>query len=110
VSDTQSKILDILKDGEFHSGETLGEKVGCSRTAVWKHLQTLEAMGLLIETTKGTGYRIVGGVDLLDGQAITGALAVAAKPHLSKINIFQTIDSTNTYARQLAEKNSESIV
>ena len=65
-------------------------------------------MGLLIETTKGTGYRIVGGVDLLDGQAITGALAVAAKPHLSKINIFQTIDSTNTYARQLAEKNSVS--
>lgn len=108
MSDTQSKILDILKDGEFHSGETLGEKVGCSRTAVWKHLQTLEAMGLLIETTKGTGYRIVGGVDLLDGQAITGALAVAAKPHLSKINIFQTIDSTNTYARQLAEKNSVS--
>ena len=108
MSDTQSKILDILKDGEFHSGETLGEKVGCSRTAVWKHLQTLEAMGLLIETTKGTGYRIVGGVDLLDGQAITGALAVAAKPHLSNINIFQTIDSTNTYARQLAEKNSVS--
>jgi len=108
VSDTQSKILDILKDGEFHSGETLGEKVGCSRTAVWKHLQTLEAMGLLIETTKGTGYRIVGGVDLLDGQAITGALAVAAKPHLSNINIFQTIDSTNTYARELAEKNSVS--
>lgn len=108
MSDTQSKILDILKDGEFHSGETLGEKVGCSRTAVWKHLQTLEAMGLLIETTKGTGYRIVGGVDLLDGQAITGALAVAAKPHLSKINIFQTIDSTNTYARELAEKNSVS--
>lgn len=108
MSDTQSKILDILKDGEFHSGETLGEKVGCSRTAVWKHLQTLEAMGLLIETTKGTGYRIVGGVDLLDGQAITGALAVAAKPHLSNINIFQTIDSTNTYARELAEKNSVS--
>ena len=108
MSDTQSKILDILKDGKFHSGETLGEKVGCSRTAVWKHLQTLEAMGLLIETTKGTGYRIVGGVDLLDGQAITGALAVAAKPHLSKINIFQTIDSTNTYARELAEKNSVS--
>jgi len=108
VSDTQSKILDVLKDGEFHSGETLGEKVGCSRTAVWKHLQKLEAMGLLIETTKGTGYRIIGGVDLLDGQAITGALAVAARPHLSNIHVFQTIDSTNTYARELAEKSSVS--
>ena len=108
MSDTQSKILDVLKDGEFHSGETLGEKVGCSRTAVWKHLQKLEAMGLLIETTKGTGYRIIGGVDLLDGQAITGALAVAARPHLSNIHVFQTIDSTNTYARELAEKSSVS--
>ena len=108
MSDIQSKILDVLKDGEFHSGETLGEKVGCSRTAVWKHLQKLEAMGLLIETTKGTGYRIIGGVDLLDGQAITGALAVAARPHLSNIHVFQTIDSTNTYARELAEKSSVS--
>jgi BirA family biotin operon repressor/biotin-[acetyl-CoA-carboxylase] ligase len=108
VSDTQSKILDILKDGAFHSGEALGEKVGCSRTAVWKHLQKLEALGLVIETTKGTGYRIVGGVDLLDMEAIKGRLTVAARPHLSNINIFQTINSTNTYARELAEKSSAS--
>ena len=73
MSDKQNKILDILKDGEFHSGEALGEKVGCSRTAVWKHLQKLEALGLLVETTKGTGYRIVGGVELLDGEAIASA-------------------------------------
>ena len=91
MSDTQSKILDFLKDGAFHSGEALGEKVGCSRTAVWKHLQKLEALGLVIETTKGTGYRIVGGVDLLDMEAIKGRLTVAARPHLSNINIFQTI-------------------
>lgn len=108
MSDTQSKILDILKDGVFHSGEALGEKVGCSRTAVWKHLQKLEALGLVVETTKGTGYRIVGGVDLLDGAAITAALSVVARPHLSNIAIFQTINSTNTYARELAEKSAAS--
>ena len=108
VSDTQSKILDILKDGAFHSGEALGEKVGCSRTAVWKHLQKLETLGLVIETTKGTGYRIVGGVDLLEESVVTGALSAEANPHLSDINIFQTIDSTNTYARELAEKSSAS--
>ena len=108
MSDTQSKILEILKDGAFHSGEALGEKVGCSRTAVWKHLQKLEALGLVIETTKGTGYRIIGGVDLLDGGTITGALTVAARPLLSHINIFQSVNSTNTYARELAEKSSAS--
>jgi BirA family biotin operon repressor/biotin-[acetyl-CoA-carboxylase] ligase len=108
VSDKQNKILDILKDGEFHSGETLGEKVGCSRTAVWKHLQKLEALGLLIETTKGTGYRIVGGVELLDREAIARALSATASPHLSRIDVFQSIDSTNTYARELAEQESVS--
>ena len=108
MSDKQKKILDILKDGEFHSGEALGEKVGCSRTAVWKHLQKLEALGLLVETTKGTGYRIVGGVELLDGEAIARALSATASPHLSRIDVFQSIDSTNTYARELAEKESAS--
>jgi BirA family biotin operon repressor/biotin-[acetyl-CoA-carboxylase] ligase len=108
VSDTQSKILEILKDGAFHSGEALGEAVGCSRTAVWKHLQKLEALGLFIETTKGTGYRIVGGVDLLDDKAISEDLPVSVMPLLSNIEVFQTINSTNTYARELAERNSVS--
>jgi BirA family biotin operon repressor/biotin-[acetyl-CoA-carboxylase] ligase len=108
VSDTQSKILDILKDGEFHSGEALGEKVGCSRTAIWKHLQKLEGLGLVVETTKGTGYRIVGGVDLLDRESIVEGLSVTSKLLMSNIEIFQTIDSTNTYAREMAEKSSAS--
>lgn len=108
MSDTQNKILDILKDGEFHSGETLGESVGCSRTAIWKQLQKLEALGLVIETTKGTGYRIVGGVDLLDAQAITLALSPSASEYLAVVEVFQNIDSTNKYARELTENGSAS--
>jgi len=108
VSDTQNKILDILKDGEFHSGEALGETLGCSRTAIWKKLQKLEALGLVIETTKGTGYRIVGGVDLLDAQAITQVLSTSATEHLASVEVFQNIDSTNKYARELAETSSAS--
>ena len=108
MSDTQNKILDILKDGEFHSGEALGESVGCSRTAIWKQLQKLEALGLVIETTKGTGYRIVGGVDLLDAQAITLALSPSASEYLAVVEVFQNIDSTNKYARELTENGSAS--
>lgn len=108
MSDTQNKILDILKDGEFHSGEALGETLGCSRTAIWKQLQKLEALGLVIETTKGTGYRIAGGVDLLDTQAITQALSASAREHLAEVEVFQNIDSTNKYARELAESSPAS--
>lgn len=63
MQESQRHILEILKDGEFHSGEMLGNALGCSRTAVWKHLQKLEQLGLGVETVKGDrlscrwGYR-----------------------------------------------------
>ncbi|MDA9566165.1 HTH domain-containing protein, partial [Porticoccaceae bacterium] len=34
MSELQSKILKLLEDGQFHSGESLGERLGVSRTAV----------------------------------------------------------------------------
>ncbi len=104
MSDIQANLLSILKDGGFHSGESLGEQLGCSRTAVWKHLQKLERLGLDIESIKGTGYRIVGGLELLDADRINGALAAPVAANISTLEIFQTIDSTNKYAREKAEK------
>lgn len=37
------KLVDILSDGEFHSGEQLGETLGMSRAAINKHIQTLKS-------------------------------------------------------------------
>lgn len=108
MSDIQINLLAILKDGTFHSGESLGEQLGCSRTAVWKHLQKLEGLGLDIESIKGTGYRVVGGLELLDAKRINAALTTCAAANLSTLEIFQTIDSTNKYARDIAEKNPAS--
>ena len=39
------EILQLLQDGEFHSGESIGALLGVSRAAVWKQLQHLEAAG-----------------------------------------------------------------
>mgnify|MGYP002677498938 CR=1 FL=1 len=33
-------LISILADGEFHSGEQLGEQLGMSRAAINKHIQT----------------------------------------------------------------------
>ena len=104
MSDIQTNLLAILKDGEFHSGESLGERLGCSRTAVWKHLQKLDQLGLAIESIKGTGYRVVGGFELLDAETINVGLTATAAAYISTLEIFQTIDSTNKYAREKAEK------
>lgn len=88
------KILDLLADGQFHSGEELGLLLGVSRAAVWKHLQKLEGLGIKLLSVKGKGYCIDSGLDLLDLKKIT-ALVHSSLP--LKLNIFPQIDSTNSY-------------
>jgi hypothetical protein len=38
-------LISILADGDFHSGEQLGERLGMSRAAINKHIQTLRDWG-----------------------------------------------------------------
>lgn len=92
------EILSILADGEYHSGEEIGALLGVSRAAVWKQLQKLEGFELQIESVKGRGYRLVGGLDLLDGDRIRGLLSVEAERALGEFTIFPQIDSTNNAA------------
>ena len=103
MSELQSKILQILKDGKFHSGESLGERLGVSRTAVWKQLQKLEAIGLQLESVKGTGYRVPAGFELLEHSQISGQLSVPIELVPTQLEIFQSIDSTNKYLRDQAD-------
>ncbi|MDG1199670.1 MAG: bifunctional biotin--[acetyl-CoA-carboxylase] ligase/biotin operon repressor BirA [Porticoccaceae bacterium] len=103
MSELQSKILKLLEDGQFHSGESLGERLGVSRTAVWKQLQKLEAIGLQLESVKGTGYRVPAGFELLDQQQIRDQIKVPAQLMPARLEIFQNIDSTNKYLRDRAD-------
>lgn len=91
-------ILILLADGEFHSGRELGEQLGVSRTAVWKHLQKLERFGLALESAKGRGYRLEGGLELLDRQTLLAHLHSSARASLSELEVLPLIDSTNTRA------------
>ena len=108
MSDLQDKILNILKDGNLHSGESLGDQLGVSRTAVWKQLQKLEEMGLQVESVKGTGYRVATGFELLCRDSITAHLSSADAQMPRQIEIFQTLDSTNKYVRERAEQSDYS--
>jgi len=93
------QLLDTLADGQFHSGEELGELLGVSRTAVWKQLQKLQELtDLSLESIKGRGYRLVGGLELLDAKRITAVLSPDAQPLLSALNILDQVDSTNHLA------------
>jgi len=88
------QILNLLADGQFHSGEELGLLLGVSRAAVWKHLQKLEGLGVRLLSVKGRGYCVEGGLDLLDAEKIKAHLSTSLPLNL---NLFAQLDSTNTF-------------
>ncbi|AUX95119.1 bifunctional biotin--[acetyl-CoA-carboxylase] ligase/biotin operon repressor BirA [Mixta gaviniae] len=85
------KLVAILADGEFHSGEQIGEQLGMSRAAINKHIQTLKEWGLDVFTVTGKGYCLPAPIELLDEEKITPTLE---QPGVSVIPV---IDSTNQY-------------
>jgi len=70
-----NRLLEILQDGRFHSGQELGALLGISRSAVWKHLQRLElALGIQLYKVPGRGYRLAEPISLLDIESSTAVL------------------------------------
>jgi len=99
---TIQKLLDLLADGEFHSGQALGKELRVSRAAVWKSIQRLGELGLNITTLNGKGYRIEGGIQLLQHDIIMAFLDPLYHPYLHKLNILKTVTSTNDYLLDMA--------
>ncbi|UQY43878.1 bifunctional biotin--[acetyl-CoA-carboxylase] ligase/biotin operon repressor BirA [Erwinia sp. PK3-005] len=85
------KLVAILADGEFHSGEQIGEKLGMSRAAINKHIQTLKEWGLDVFTVTGKGYCLPEPVQLLDEAEINQRLDQQG------VAVIPVIDSTNQY-------------
>jgi BirA family transcriptional regulator, biotin operon repressor / biotin---[acetyl-CoA-carboxylase] ligase len=99
-------LLPLLADGEYRSGQDLAAALGVSRTAVWKQLNKLAELGLEIESVKGRGYRIPGGIDLLDEMSVRSALAPEAASLLRRLDLYETIDSTSAEAMRQLEQGA----
>lgn len=87
------QILLILADGQFHSGEELGERLGVSRAAVWKQLKKLDELGIPYSSIRGKGYRLPDPIELLSLPVIEQSLT----QRLDKLEVLLDVDSTNTY-------------
>ena len=51
--EVRQTLLCTLADGEFHSGETLAQTLGLSRTAIAGHISQLTDWGLDVFKVKG---------------------------------------------------------
>lgn len=95
-------LLKALSDGEFHSGEELGALTGISRTAIWKQVKKFQEFGLDVESIRGKGYRLKQPLSLLSSDAIQPFIDAAVSSQLNKLEILQSIASTNSHALQQA--------
>ncbi|MFY0992712.1 biotin--[acetyl-CoA-carboxylase] ligase [Halomonas sp. C05BenzN] len=103
---TIGDLIRLLSDGEFHSGEQLGERLGVSRAAVWKQLRKLESLGIAMEAVKGQGYRLAEPLELLDGGVIVAGLSWEARRHLTRLFVEETLPSSNAFLRERFEQGA----
>lgn len=84
-------LVSLLADGEFHSGEQLGERLGMSRAAINKHIQTLRDWGVDVFTVPGKGYSLPEPIQLLSQTRISEQVKDGS------VAVLPVIDSTNQY-------------
>ena len=87
-------LLELLSDGQIHSGAALAEKLGVSRTAIWKQIRRAMDDGADISTIRGRGYQLVSRVDLLDQVAVLDGMASGRQEELA-LTVLDEVDSTN---------------
>ncbi len=99
----ERQVLQILNEGEFHSGEALAAQLGgLSRAAIWKIIRNLEERGIAVYAVRGRGYRLAQPIEFLDSVRIGADLDADARDYLRHLEIHQDIDSTNTYLMKRA--------
>lgn len=99
----KEEILRLLRSADgYISGQELCNRFGVSRTAVWKAINQLKEAGYEIEAQQNKGYRLMAAPDLMTEAEIKSLVHTdwVAK----EVLYFDTIDSTNTKAQELAEK------
>lgn len=99
----KEEILRLLRSADgYISGQELCNRFGVSRTAVWKAINQLKEAGYEIEAQQNKGYRLMAAPDLMTEAEIKSLMHTewVAK----EVSYFDTIDSTNTKAQELAEK------
>lgn len=103
----KDKILKFLKEADgYVSGQELCERLGVSRTAIWKAIRQLESEGYEIEAVRNRGYRLHDSADILNEAEIRAALTTKWLGH--PVKFLEEIDSTNNEVRRMAEQGAPS--
>jgi BirA family transcriptional regulator, biotin operon repressor / biotin---[acetyl-CoA-carboxylase] ligase len=98
-----AQLIKLLKESNNHdlSGEELSEHLGISRSAVWKHIESLREAGFKIKATH-QGYRLMQTPDRLTADEVESVLNT--KIIGTKVLSYKSLDSTNRLAMDMGQK------
>ena len=93
----KAEILKMLRESnDYVSGQQLCEKLGVSRTAVWKVMNQLKEEGYEIEAVRNRGYTLKGSADVLSAEEIMSSIHTEWAGR--QVIYFDETDSTNIQA------------
>jgi BirA family biotin operon repressor/biotin-[acetyl-CoA-carboxylase] ligase len=103
---SEEQVLAFLAEAadEVVSGEAISDKLGLTRAAVWKHVESLRGQGYRIDAVASRGYRLVSIPDRLR--------ALELRPLLNTHDVGQVLHcheelgSTNDEAKRLADDDA----
>jgi BirA family biotin operon repressor/biotin-[acetyl-CoA-carboxylase] ligase len=93
----RKKLLALLANGAFRSGEDLARDLRVTRSAVWKLIGKLRALGVDIQALSRQGYRLPHAVELYDAAQVRAALSATSQAAIHSIDALLTVDSTNRF-------------
>lgn len=101
----KQQVLKVLLEnkGKSVSGESLGNKLFCSRNAVWKAIKSLRNDGYKIIATTNKGYSLIEETAEFTAETIKKYINCE-----SEVFLFDELDSTNNYLKQKAESGEKS--
>lgn len=100
---SEQTVLHLLEQNRerYLSGQELANTLHITRSAVWKAVESLRDQGHVIEGISRRGYRLLTATTDLQKERLAGLL-----PSF-EVHLFDSLDSTNRYAKVLASEHPE---
>ena len=102
MSNLTFPILNLLADGQFHSGEALAQRFKVTRATIWNAIRHAESLGVEVFSVRGRGYKLPQAIDLLNEKE--ALQAIGEQRAWFNVQILNEVASTNTYLMQ--QKNA----
>ena len=103
ISQKLITMTELLNDGHYHDGTSLGNQLNITRAAVWKVIKKLKQYEVPLQSMKGKGYRLASPLVLLNHKKITANL----RHHSVHIDTLEKIGSTNDYLKNVIVENKK---